>query len=302
MLGRCERPLLSRLRAPIPHWESEIYSTGKIIRSSTGWSSLLPVGFMSDHGVSADGRVSRNEVQNQVPHLVWHAGKAQLLREKYSMSVIESCHPWVFWRKENEFLATPNKVVTFIPHSTPEIGSHITDQHKYITEIIDLYGARNVVLCFQYHDVVNRRFEEWLKYGLTMTTAGNSLVPTFVDRFHAILQHAELVTTSGIGSHVYFALAAGIRTEIRGHMEEIPKKGGAYEGGSHPKYKFGVDAAFPGQDDQLELLLRSGLNVDSPLVQSLVAQALNQDAAWPVLEIRAALRANLGEVFKPKRR
>lgn len=253
---------------------------------------------MSDHGISADARIATGEVQHKVAHLTWNRFKAEYLKNHYGVETYLIPHPWIYWRNHHGYVNQPKQVVAFMPHSINEIGMDVDDQDEYVTQLTDEFGHRNVLLCFQQHDILNGKYRKWLDRGFRMTSAGSSLHPSFVERFHAILSSASVVTSPSIGSHIFFALSARIPCRMLGQARATPDPNSIYRDGLNRPAKFGIDAACPGNDDAIEQHLRSDDWRSFEPIDTLVIDAMGSNQFVNEQQMRKILRTGLKKAHR----
>ncbi len=214
----CARPRRNKLGlAPWVTWESENSSFGKTFRVWARFPRWLPLFVVSDHGVHWESRCWENEVNSNLPNFfTWNYKKSLKMQVEFKGKSHHVPHPWVFYRRK--FIGDPPPVrsgtIVFFPHSNSTTSPRFEDFEGYMSGLKSLPSRfQPIVICLMSHDVEKGLHKKLASFGLPIVSAGNSSSTDFVDYFYKILFQFKFATSPAstpVGSHVYYALEAGI--------------------------------------------------------------------------------------------
>lgn len=213
----------SRLLAGIEHlirfrvpdktfWNWEVYGLGSTLRKVLGidWSRQLNAG--SDHGVNLGTEPGEADIKLQTDlYLTWSSWRSQMTFPDNRM-VVRVQHPWVPYRKIRRYHLSPKAkgTIVFVPHSVPGLRYEEFNLDLFLDNL-DLLPAklRPLTLCLQFHDASVESALKITKAGHRCVTVGNSLSPSYADRFYALIRNFEFATSPSIGSQLFYCHELG---------------------------------------------------------------------------------------------
>lgn len=213
----------SRLLAGIEHlirfrvpdktfWNWEVYGLGSTLRKvlGIGWSRQLNAG--SDHGVNLGTEPGEADIKLQTDlYLTWSSWRAQMSFPDNRV-VVRVQHPWVPYRKIRRYHLSPKArgTIVFVPHSVPGLRYEEFNLDLFLDNL-ELLPAelRPLTLCLQFHDASAESALKITKAGHRCVTVGNSLSPSYADRFYALIRNFEYATSPSIGSQLFYCHELG---------------------------------------------------------------------------------------------
>lgn len=204
---------LLRLRTPDKtFWTWEVYALGATLRHvlGIGWSPKLAVG--ADHGIGFGTEPSEVELGLKTGlYLTWSSWRSQLAFPD-NRKVVRVQHPWVPYRKMKRYFLSHEAqgTIVFVPHSVPGLSYEDFNLDSFL-ENLDLLPSklRPFTLCLQFHDASLESALKIAKAGHRFVTVGNSLSPSYADRFYALIRNFEYATSPSIGSQLFYCHELG---------------------------------------------------------------------------------------------
>jgi hypothetical protein len=206
---------LVRLRTPDREfWTWEVYGLGSTLRRvlEIGWGPRLIAG--SDHGISLGTEPSHaDQLLKTNFHITWSSWRAEM---KFSddRRVIRAQHPWVPYRNIMGYnLSSQAKgTIAFVPHSVPGLEYEEFNLDAYLETLRCLpQNHQPLTLCLQFHDASVEAVLKISKAGFRAVTAGNSLSPSYADRFYSLIRKFEYATSPSIGSQLFYCHELGVK-------------------------------------------------------------------------------------------
>jgi len=229
------------------YWSSEIYGFGKYFREYGFYPRFLPLHIYSDHGPPLDtDEPFACEINNDSPVLmVFPKAKKEILEQKVNKPVYNIISPFVFYRRKYKIKQAENArgTISFPAHSTPWVEDCL-DHEIYIKQLKELPDEfQPVSVCLHMHDIRKGLHEVYMKHGIPVYTAGNSLDYRFTKRFYDILKDFKYSTSNAVSSCCAYSIEMGIPSFVYGEHcqyinisnENIPP--GEYDAFKYSKYK-----------------------------------------------------------------
>lgn len=206
---------LLRLRIPDgTFWTWEVYSLGATLRRvfGLGWVKALHVG--SDHGISLATEPAEADLRLQTGlHVTWSSWRAKMVFPDGRL-VLRAQHPWVLFRKIRGYSLSGKAkgTLVFVPHSVPGLEYEEFSLEEFL-KTLDLLPKklRPFTLCLQFHDATLEASLKIAKTGYRFVTLGNSLSPSYADRFYSLIQNFEYATSPSIGSQLFYCHEMGVK-------------------------------------------------------------------------------------------
>jgi len=204
-----------RLRKPErTFWTWEVYSLGATLRRTLGlgWGSEIKTG--SDHGISlATAPSQAEENMRPAPYVTWSSWRASL---KFSdeRPVYRVQHPWIPYRRLKGFTKSPKArgTLVFVPHSVPNLSYEGFELEGFIEMVNQLPKEfRPFTFCLQFHDANLSTALKIARFNVRVVTLGNSLSPSFANRFYSLISKYEFATSPSIGSQLFYSHELGVR-------------------------------------------------------------------------------------------
>ena len=206
------------------YWSSEIYGFGKYFREYGFYPRFLPLHIYSDHGPPLDtDEPFACEINNDSPVLmVFPKAKKEILEQKVNKPVYNIISPFVFYRRKYKIKQAENArgTISFPAHSTPWVEDCL-DHEIYIKQLKELPDEfQPVSVCLHMHDIRKGLHEVYMKHGIPVYTAGNSLDYRFTKRFYDILKNFKYSTSNLIGSYTSYSVEMGVPFSLYGQEPE----------------------------------------------------------------------------------
>lgn len=241
---------LARLRIPDrTYWTWEVYSLGATLRKvlGLGWSRALNVG--SDHGISLATEPGEADLRLQTGlHVTWSSWRANMVFPDGRL-VLRAQHPWVLFRKIRGYSLSGRAkgTIIFIPHSVPGFEYEEFSLEKFL-ETLDLLPSklRPFTVCLQFHDATLQASLKIAKTGYRFVTVGNSLSPSYADRFYSLVRKFEYATSPSIGSQLFYCHEMGVKYFLFNPDKKFERKFKPTDGvpSPNPEIVQRIEAAF----------------------------------------------------------
>jgi len=206
---------LFRLRIPDRQfWNWEVYSLGSSLRRIAGISWYRRIPLSSDHGIALANEPSKAEEELGAPcHVTWSSW-----REKLNFSdkrqVLRIQHPWIPYRKLRGYTLAPHAkgTLVFVPHSVPGLDFEAFDLEAFV-ETMGLLPAemKPLTFCLQFHDANLSSALTISRAGHRFVSVGNSLSPSYADRFYRTIRPYKYATSPNIGSQLFYCHEFGLK-------------------------------------------------------------------------------------------
>jgi hypothetical protein len=206
---------LLRLRTPDnKFWTWEVYALGAALRRvlNLGWGPRLSVG--SDHGINLGTEPGDSDQKLETDiHVTWSLWRAKMEFHDARL-VLRAQHPWVPYRKIKGYSLSPQArgTIVFVPHSVPGLDYEEFNIEDFLATLKSLPEKFHpLTLCLQFHDASIEAVIKIAKAGYRSVTAGNSLSPSYADRFYSIIRTHQYATSPSIGSQLFYCHELGVR-------------------------------------------------------------------------------------------
>ena len=203
---------------------AELYGLGTSIRKVTGWPTVLPIPFMTDHGVTFLEHLTPGEVANSAKlHFTWSRARAGVYLKDRKIKRI--MNPSVMFRRARGIFRRPEAkgTIVFVDHSYPtgDVYSGF-DWAKYARELRALPEEMlPVVLCLHSHDISWSLHEELRTHGFDLVTVGNPEHPEFMRRFYALVTRFRFASSANPGTAIFLSEEAGVRAFLLGERNSL---------------------------------------------------------------------------------
>ena len=209
-------------------WTAEVYSIGKYMRKYAFYPHFLPLYVYTDHGVGGFGGVFKHELENDSSVQFYHNKKK---RDEFKKLSKKPCYtlysPQIFYRQSNNIQMNPETkgTIAFPSHTTASIDNEF-DKIGYINDLKALPEEfQPVSICLHEADIKKGEHKIYLKNGLNVYTAGNTIDDKFIERFYDILKHFKYSTSNMVGSYTYYSVEMDIPFFIYGEREKFVNYG-----------------------------------------------------------------------------
>jgi hypothetical protein len=206
---------LVKLRAPDKKfWIWEVYGLGATLRQvlDIGWGPHLRAG--SDHGIGLATEPSHaDQMMKTDIHITWSSWRAKM-KFPDGRLVLRTQHPWVPYRKLKGYHLSPHAqgTIVFVPHSVPGLDYEEFDLDAYLETLKTLpENFHPLTLCLQFHDASVEAACKVARAGFRAVSAGNSLSPSYADRFYSLIRTHEYATSPSIGSQLFYCHELGVK-------------------------------------------------------------------------------------------
>jgi hypothetical protein len=186
------------------------YGSSFALRTYAHWPWPLP--FILPHGVILSSS------------FVWEAEAACKLNEVYAfphyrekayergsrIKPLKGASPWLYLLESGHNRRPKTiKTLAFPAHSTHHVRVR-TDDEAYACHLAGMDERKgSVAVCMYWRDIQIGRHRTFLRKGLRVLSAGHIFDSMFFERLLYILKHAEMVHSPSLGSHLFYAAAAG---------------------------------------------------------------------------------------------
>lgn len=205
-----------------PYWTAEIYSFGKYIREYGYYPSFLPLCIFTDHGPGAYIEVNKNELESTAPIQLYHSPRSvkrwKMLSRKPCFQMMS---PMVFYRRSRAISQNPKAkgTLVFPAHATPSIED-VSDVDEFARQLNRLPRRyQPISVCLHQNEVNKGLFATFIKHGIPVFTAGNTVDYRFAERFYKILRNFKFASSNVFGSYAFYAIEMGIPFFIYGPRE-----------------------------------------------------------------------------------
>jgi hypothetical protein len=207
-------------RFMIYSWTSEIYGLGKTFRRRALFPRMLPLCFVSEHGVSTTtdfASISESGDQHSKHFVTWNAENIKRKEIYPNLSFYPQVHPWIPYRRKKRYEVSPESAGTiFFPyHSTPGYETSGLDDVASIEYLKSLPSHfQPIGVSIHMHDKGSEREKNFLKAGFGIVHHGNSLDWDYVDNFYLNLTSFRFLISESFGSQIAYAIEVGIPCHI----------------------------------------------------------------------------------------
>jgi hypothetical protein len=197
---------------------NEYYGIATVLKDYAGVPQTRPLKALVPHGVYLnDHAVAHAEATAVVPAVMSYPDyRAQAYRRSTDKVVLPSAAPFLYACEMLRADERPERggTLVFPVHSTRFISAN-TD-HNYIADLaagLNPSGGTTSV-CMYFHDVRKGHHKPYIDRGLNVVSAGHLFDTAFLYRLAALMLTHECVLTNSLGSHVFYAIAAGCSVRI----------------------------------------------------------------------------------------
>lgn len=192
-------------------WNS-FYGFDQVIKQYLGIPSWYSLKGIFPHGLVFDRRtVLRAERKSSIETVFCYPPyRLDAYRSQTDKVVIPAAHPILYLLDMVSPPAAERKGTLFFPqHST----HHVTAEMNY-RALADKLGEldeeyRPITVCLYWKDVNMGRAQPFRENGLSVVSAGHMFDPEFLYRFYCLCAQHEYAAGNGIGSHIFYSVAAG---------------------------------------------------------------------------------------------
>lgn len=229
-LRRCERLSLTEsiekvwIEGPTTWWTNGVYSLGNAFREMLGLTRLVPLDFMSDHGVTFGKNDFLQEAQRAATppelYLTWFEGQVEWSRSHphwYNGRVLACPHPFPFLRRKmGKRGGSSGGCLGFLPHGLGEAPDESAIEDLILQWRELPRGLSPNVVCVSHHEASAKLFDYLRLHGLTPISTGNPNSPWFASRFYEVISRFELLTSPVFGSQFCLGTEAGLKCFLYG--------------------------------------------------------------------------------------
>lgn len=210
------------------------YGIDQIIKKYTSLPAQYSLKGVWPHGLVFDTEtVKRAEQRTPLSTVFCYAPYRRAAYErKTNKVVVPSAHPFLYLLEMVDAEEGEREGTLFFPqHST----HHVTAEMNYAALAENLAALeckyQPVTVCLYWKDYNLGRAAPFREKGLSVTSAGHMFDPAFLYRFHALCGRHKYAAGNGIGSHIFYSVAAGcsyfhvegIDHELRGDDEVLER-------------------------------------------------------------------------------
>lgn len=98
-------------------------------------------------------------------------------------------------------------LLVFPSHSIEGVNS-VFDEDAFMNEINKYaVGFDTVLICMYWKDVLDNRYQDYLKYGFKIVTAGHRSDPLFLSRLKDLIYLADITMSNNLGTHLGYCIS-----------------------------------------------------------------------------------------------
>ncbi|WP_118828419.1 hypothetical protein [Salinibacter ruber] len=188
------------------------YGIDQIIKTYASLFEQYSLKGVWPHGLVFDPRkVLEAERKTALPTVFCYPPyRVSAYREHTDKRVIPSAHPFLYLLDMVDAEEGEREGTLFFPqHST----HHVTAEMNYAALAENLAALERkyqpVTVCLYWKDYNLGRAVPFREKGLSVTSAGHMFDPAFLYRFYNLCTRHEYAAGNGIGSHIFYSVAAG---------------------------------------------------------------------------------------------
>lgn len=198
------------------------YGFARIFKRYAKWPFCLP--FVIPHGVElSKDFLWKNEIENDLPG-IWAFPKHRTKAYKKAASnkvVLSGCSPWLFILDLIKNKNPRHGTVAFPPHSTHHVTAKFDDS-KYADRLKQSEKENGAItICMFWRDIELGRSKIYENRGFPVISAGHMFNEKFAEQLLNIFYSFEFMHTTEIGSHLYYASAAGCKVILKKNREIV---------------------------------------------------------------------------------
>lgn len=219
-----DRRLETNEIAPINAW----YGHDQILKAYCGWDRARPLRIGIPHGVEYL-QLPLWRRREAVPVVGYHTeAAAQLCRTRGARVLWPLASPFLYLLALQPSGARARKGTLFFPvhsFSDPAGEEFLEGRHDgpaIAEQLSNLPAAyQPVKICMYWLDVALGAHLPYVERGLQVVSAGHRFDPQFLVRLRHLMSASEVAMSNAIGSHTFYAIAAGCRYEHLDAPHEI---------------------------------------------------------------------------------
>lgn len=187
------------------------YGHGQVLRGWSGWERPLPA--IVPHGIGfTPDAFWRGETRARLSSILCFPPYLRSAYEKVTRKlVVPSAAPFCYVLEQIEDRTDRHGTIFFPTHSTHRLTAteNWADLAGCLVDLIEPVSP--VTVCVYWRDIQLGHHMPFVDAGLDVVCAGHIYDEHFLFRLAALLRRHEYAATTGLGSHVVYAAAAGCR-------------------------------------------------------------------------------------------
>jgi len=209
---------------PYLYWSSETYGQGSIYRKLLSFSTLQPLPFSSDHGVTTEPHIEESDWNSGAPiHFTYRSSAVQSRStSSQRMQIISIEHPWITYRKQSRIAISKRArgAIAFIPHSiaTAPIQESLEEYLGLLVKAKSDFGR--VTICVGMKDVHAGIIPNLRKFNLPIVSVGHVNNKNFGLNFYRMICNFRFGISNSFGSEVLIGTELGLPFSILGPLPE----------------------------------------------------------------------------------
>lgn len=220
-----DRPLATREL----HHPNAYYGHDGVLRRYAGLSAGRTLKAAIEHGpVIAGDRIWEIDAQTRMPVFLCASPDraAQYRSAGGSARETIAVGPLILYARSTRVSPPGDRLLFFPPHSSHHVRA------RYDFGAVERFLERSrsdwneVWACIYWRDVLEGHADVFRSLGVECVTAGHMYDPGFLDRLRAIIESCDAVSSTEVGSHIFYSLA--LERPVTLERQEI-----SYEEGSH---------------------------------------------------------------------
>ncbi|HSJ10181.1 MAG TPA: hypothetical protein VK928_09715 [Longimicrobiales bacterium] len=277
-------------RAPAPD-DTEIfppnawYGAARAVRAYSGWPAGRPLPLVLPHGVVLGaGAAWDYELRARLPAVYSFPAFRDDAYAAGRPRVVPGCSPWLYHLATAHRAPQERDTVLLMPaHSSHHVTADF-DEERFLDDVRTRFDGRRITCCMYWRDVEIGRHLLYRRNGIEVVSAGHMLDPLFFRRLGEFFARAEVLVTNELGSHIFYAAAAG--TPVRLMTGHASRWLGAAEivardvstAGRHERNEiaacFDVDTPDLAQQQQMAHAMLGGERMQEPAALRQLLEAL----------------------------